>query len=125
MECPNCGKLMKDCSYNYYSLGGWDLDYPDALHEEYTCRACKIKYINGAWTIPSNIYATEKQLKAGKIIEKTTGINMPPPLKKLLWKYIQDNIEASKNISKRNRIEQEQTFCDWCEDNSYWLPEYF
>ena len=75
---------MKDKSYWYYGLGSWDMDYPDELHEEYWCLSCRIKYIDGKWVIPPSIIATEKQMNAGKIIQRNTGITMPPPIKKLM-----------------------------------------
>ena len=125
MKCPNCDKEMKDKSYWYYSLGGWDLDYPDELHEEYLCSSCRIKFVNGEWIIPKSMIATEKQINASKIIERNTGIEMPPPIKKLMWEYIGNNIELSKKKYEEYKKMREQSFEEWCEDNSDWLPEYF
>lgn len=125
MICPNCNKEMKDKSYWHYSIGGWDLDYPDILHEEYWCGNCCIKFINDSWIIPKSIRATDKQIECGKLIERNTGINMPPPIKKLLSKYIGDYLELSKQCAEEYKKEREQLFSEWCEDNSDWLPEYF
>lgn len=125
MECPNCKQEMKDKSYWYYSLGSWDMSYPDFLHEEYCCSNCDIKWVNGEWTIPESMIATEKQLNAGQIIEHNTGICMPPPLKKLMCKYISDNMELSKKRYEEYKKIRERSFCEWCEENSDWLPEYF
>lgn len=125
MNCPNCDKEMKDKSYWYYSFGSWDMDYPDQLHEEYWCPNCRIKFLNGEWTIPDSMIATDKQINAAKIIERNTGISMPPPLKKLMCKYIGDNMELSKKRYEEYKKEREQLFEEWCEENSYWLPEYF
>jgi len=125
MKCPNCNKEMRDNSYEYYSIGGWDLDYPDLLHEEYWCQDCLIRFTNGKWEMPQYLIATEKQLKAGIIINRNTGIKMPPPLKKLMWQYIQDNMELSKRKSEEYKNQRKQAFVEWCEENSDWLPEYF
>ena len=76
MKCPNCNKEMKDESYWYYGLGSWDMDYPDQLHEEYCCSNCNIKLVNGEWTIPKSIIATEKQLNETKIHEKQLKQNL-------------------------------------------------
>lgn len=125
MFCPNCDKEMKDKSYWYFGLGSWDMDYPDMLHEEYWCPSCHIKYVNGKWTIPKSMAATEKQLNAGTIIERNTGITMPPPIKKLMCKYIGDNMELSKQRYKEYKKMRENSFSEWCEENSDWLPEYY
>lgn len=125
MKCPNCEKEMKDKSYWYYGFGSWDMDYPDQLHEEYWCPHCRIKFVNDEWTIPDSMIATEKQLNTGKIIERNTGISMPPPLKKLMCKYIGDNIELSKKRYEEYKKGREQAFSEWCEENSDWLPEYY
>ena len=125
MKCPNCSKEMKDKSYVYYGMADWDMDYPATLHEEYWCSDCRIKFINDDWVIPESMIATEKQMNAGRIIESNTGIIMPPPTKKLMWKYIQDNMELSKKMYEENKIRNESDFDDWCLENSDWLPEYF
>ena len=108
MNCPNCNEEMKDKSYWYYGFGSWDMDYPDQLHEEYQCRNCKIKYINGEWTIPEYMIATEKQLNAGAIIERNTGISMPPPIKRLMCEYIGNNMELSKQRYEEYKKIREQ-----------------
>ena len=125
MDCPNCGKIMKDKSYWYYGIGSWDMDYPDVLHEEYWCSSCRIRFVNGEWTIPKSIIATDKQLNAAAIIECNTGIDMPPPIKKLIWKYIKDNMEYSKQRYEEYKKGRERLFEEWCEEKSDWLPEYF
>lgn len=127
MNCPNCEKKMKNKSYSVEVFGfGDEPDYiPTNWIEEYHCKYCKIKYHDGEWTIPKSIIATEKQLNAGRIIEGNTGIKMPPPTKKLMWKYIQDNMELSKQMYEENKKAREQSFSEWCEDNSDWLPEYY
>ena len=125
MDCPHCNKEMEDRSYWYYGLGSWDMDYPDELHEEYWCASCRIKFINGEWTVPDSIRATDKQLNAGVIIEHNTGIRMPPPIKKLMCEYIGNNIELSKKRYEEYKKGKERLFEEWCEENSDWLPEYF
>lgn len=125
MNCPNCDKEMKDKSFWYFGLGSWDMDYPDQLHEEYWCPNCRIKFLNGEWAIPDSMIATDKQINAAKIIECNTGISMPPPLKKLMCKYIGDNMELSKKRYEEYKKEREHSFEEWCEENSDWLPEYF
>lgn len=125
MECPNCNREMKDKSYAYYGIGSWDMDYPDQYHEEYWCPICHIKFVNKEWTIPESIIATEKQLYVGKIIEHNTGIEMPPPIKKLMCEYIGKNMELSKKKYEEYKEKKERLFEEWCEENSDWLPEYF
>ncbi len=128
MNCPNCDKEMKDKSYEanvFFGFGDEPDYYPTRLIEEYHCKYCKIRYQDGDWFIPENFRATEKQLNAGKIIEYNTGIDMPPPTKRLMWKYIQDNIELSKQRYEESKKAREQSFSEWCEENSDWLPEYF
>lgn len=118
MECPNCKQEMKDKSYWYYGLGSWDMDYPDCLHEEHFCKTCKISYLNGEWNIPKNIIATEKQIKTASFISNVLQCEMPIHTKKLLWKFINENLQTAIKV-------KEQNFEDWCWDNANWLPEYF
>lgn len=125
MNCPNCNNPMQDKSYWYYGFGSWDMDYPDQLYEEYWCPYCRLRFLNGEWIIPETIIATDKQIKAGKIIEYNTGIEMPPPIKKLLSKYIGDNMELSKQNYEKYKKQRQQLFEEWCEENSDWLPEYY
>ena len=128
MKCPNCNREMRDKTYSYYSfgnLGNWDMDYPDEYYEKHWCPTCCIEYINGEWNIPDSIIATDKQLKAGMIIEHNTGIKMPPPIKKLMCEYIGENMELSKRRYEEYKKEREQLFEEWCWDNSDWLPEYY
>ena len=118
MICQNCNNEMADKSYWYYGLGSWDSDYPDCLHEEHFCKTCKISYINGDWNIPQNLMATEKQIKTANFISKVLNCGTPIYTKKLLWKFINKNLETAIKV-------REQDFEDWCLDNSDWLPEYF
>ena len=118
MICPNCNKEMKDKSYWYYGIGSWDADYPDCYHEEHTCKTCKISYINGEWHIPSELVATDKQIKAAEFINSVLKNELPAPTKRNLWKYIHDNLETAKEVRENN-------FEEWCYENSDWLPEYF
>lgn len=122
MKCPNCNKEMKDKSYSFYSLGAWDCDYPDELHEEYMCKSCKISYINDEWHIPSSLVATEKQIKTAKFIRNVIGGQTPPPLKKNLWKYIHDNLQRAIELNEHIKDCNAEMFF---EDNYQWLPEYF
>ena len=125
MNCPNCNNPMQDKSHWYYGFGSWDVDYPDQLCEEYWCPYCRIKFLDGEWTIPKAIIATDKQIRVGNIIEHNTGIEMPPPIKKLMNKYIGDNMELSKRNYEIYKKQQQQLFEEWCEENSDWLPEYY
>ena len=125
MNCPNCNNPMQNESFYYYSLGGWDMDYPDEYHEEYWCPYCRIRFVNDEWEIPSSIIATDKQINAGRIIENNTGIKMPPPIKKLMSKYIGDNMELSQKRYEEYKKQRAQLFEEWCEENSDWLPEYY
>ena len=123
MICPECSKEMKDKSYWYYGLGSWDMDYPDCLHEEYRCSCCRISCVNGEWKIPKKFLATEKQINASQIIGRVLGIEAPPPTKKAMWLFINQNMNKSKEQSKQNKISREANFQQWCEDDAWWLPE--
>lgn len=118
MTCPNCNRFMKDKSYWYYGFGDWDMDYPTELHEEYVCQHCKIKYVNGKWIIPDRFIATEKQQKTMLFINSVLHIEIPPPTKIKAWSYISKYFDEAK-------LAKEQQFEQWCEENAYWLPEYF
>ena len=125
MDCPECGKEMKYKGYSYYGIGSWDMDYPDCYHEEYRCSCCKITFVNGRWNVPKKFIATEKQINAAKIISNVLGVDMPPPTKRKLWEFINQNMEKSKKRQQENKIARENDFSEWCEENSHWLPEYF
>lgn len=118
MICPQCQHKMKNKSYAYYSLGAWDCDYPDSYHEEYKCPECKMKYLNGKWIIPDELKATEKQIKTASFINLALGYEVPPHTKKLLWKFINQNLQDAI-------IARQTQFEEWCDDNADWLPEYF
>lgn len=123
MDCPNCEKIMIDKSYWYYGIGSWDMDYPDVLHEEYYCRCCRIKYVNGEWFIPDEIgRATYKQIRCANFICRELGISFEPIIKTKTWEFINTYLDAAKQNNKQRRY---ANFRDWCEDNMDWLPEYF
>lgn len=123
MNCPNCDKEMKDKSYWYYGIADWDMDYPATLHEEYLCKDCGIKYVNGEWVVPNKFErATYKQVKCANFICNELGMRFEPVLKKQTWQFINTYIDKAKHDSKQRR---EADFRDWCEDNLDWLPEYY
>lgn len=121
MNCPNCGKEMKDKSYNYYGLGDWDMDYPPELHEEYWCKDCKIKYEDEEWIIPKKFEPpTEKQIKAISLINRNLGLDYVPLLKNKCIQFIKEHMEESKNVYKHRYdwIEPDDVFYGndaWCE----------
>ena len=121
MICPNCTREMKDESYEYYGIGSWDMDYPDNYQEQHVC-TCGVKIINGKWEIPESIRATDKQIHAAEVISKVLGLRTPPPLKTLMWKFIHDHIEESKEKSKAESDCNAELFF---EENYSWLPEYY
>lgn len=99
--CPNCDKEMKNNSYMYYGLADWDMDYPATEHEEYYCKQCKIKYINGDWNIPKIIEVpTQKQIKCVNVINNVLGTDFIPLIKNKTTKFIKENIEKSKDINR-------------------------
>ena len=116
MKCPNCKQEMKDKSYCDWS--SWDMDYPDCLHEEHFCTTCKISFLNGEWNIPKNLIATEKQIKTASFISDVLRCDVPVHTKKLLWKFINENLQTAIEVKERD-------FENWCWDNADWLPEYF
>ena len=116
MKCPNCESEMKDKSYWYE--GSWDSDYPEFKHEEHVCKVCKIAYKNGEWYVPDNLIATNKQIKTAMFISNVLHCERPVHTKKLLWKFINENLQEAIEVNNRN-------FEEWCEDNSDWLTEYF
>lgn len=124
MDCPICNKAMTDLSYESYSIGGWDLDYPDQLHEEYTCKKCKVTYENGHWNIPEVYHPSKQQIQTVEFIQNVLGNDAPPPTKSLYWKYIntylQEAIDAVNNRKKYNT----QDSVDWDDwDESFDYPE--
>ena len=121
MDCPNCNKEMKDKSYMYYSIGAWDMDYPDACHEEYWCSSCRIKWINGEWIIPKKYErATEKQVKCVNFICRELGLNFEPVLKTKTWEFINTYMNKAKN-SKAGRNSSYEYYDDYYD----WYPEEF
>ena len=122
MICPNCGKEMIDKSHSVLItfLTGDDPDYyPTEWVEEYYCKECKIKFYKDEWTVPKKYpRATEKQIKCTKFINQQLGTSFDPVLKTSTWKFIRDNIDSAKEV-------YDNSFTEWCEENSYWLPEYF
>lgn len=99
MNCPKCGKPMKNQSYDYYSIAGWDCDYPDEHCEQHVCKTCKIKFVDGVWTLPTYMRATDAQMRTAEIIRARIGGNFPPPTKQNMWKYINDNMHV---LQQRN-----------------------
>ena len=81
MKCPNCGCNMDNKSFNYYApIADWDMDYPPRLHEEYFCKVCGMKYLNGEWKIPQEFEPTDKQVNTVMFIERATKFEAPYPL---------------------------------------------
>lgn len=127
MKCPNCGKDMKDKSHAetiFFCTGDEPDYYPTEWIEEYWCRDCKIKYTkheyqNDEWKIPKKYErATDKQIKCAQFINRSLGTDFIPVLKHSTWQFIKKNLTAAKEVAQ-------QRFCNWCEDNADWLPEYF
>ena len=117
MNCPNCEKEMKDKSYWYYGISDWDMDYPATLHEEYWCKDCCIKHLNGEWIIPKKFErATDKQIKCARFICRELRMNYEPLLKRKTWEFINKHLDDAKKSRETN-------FECWCEDNYWWLPD--
>ena len=122
MICPNCGKAMTDKSHSV-TLTFWTGDepdyYPTEWVEEYYCKECKIKFDDGKWIVPKKYpRATEKQIKCAMFINRQLGTSFDPVLKTSTWRFIKDNIARAKAMFNNS-------FSEWCEENSDWLPEYF
>lgn len=122
MNCPNCDKEMKDKSHavEITFLTGDDPDYyPTEWIEEYHCKDCKIKYDNGNWVIlKAYPLATDKQIKCVNFINRQLGTCFNPVLKHQTWKFIKENLSKAQEA-------YDNSFSEWCEDNSDWLPEYY
>lgn len=122
MICPNCNKEMKDKSHEEvitFCTGDEPDYYPTEWIEEYYCKECRIKFYKGKWTIPDKYpRATDKQIKCVAFINRQLGINYEAVLKTSAWKFIKENLPAAKEY-------YDNSFSEWCEDNAYWLPEYF
>lgn len=99
MECPNCGWNMDNKSFNYYDpIADWDMDYPPRLHEEYFCKVCGMKYLNGEWIIPKEYLPSKKQEDTIRFIVCTLRVENPYPLtKRNAWKFISDNLDKALN----------------------------
>lgn len=126
MNCPNCGKEMKDKSHMYYSIGAWDMDYPDAYHEEYWCSKCRIKYLNEEWIIPKKYERpTEKQISCTEFICRELGLDFEPVLKTQAWEFINKYFDKARK-NKYNRNHSHQYYSDF-EDSDYrdWIVEEF
>jgi hypothetical protein len=123
MVCPECGKEMKDKSYDYYSIGAWDYDYPDCTYIKFVCNKCRISYEEGEWKVPKKFRGSEKQIKAAEFISKVLYLPLPPPHKKILWKFINCNLQKAIIKTQKNR-KYYQDFDD--NDDLYdFYPEYF
>lgn len=122
MNCPNCNKEMTDKSYSrtLTFLTGDDPDYyPTEWVEKYHCKDCGIICDDGDWTIPNKYpRATEKQIKCAMFINRQLGTDFTPVLKTSTWKFINEHISQAKEVF-------DNSFSEWCEENSDWLSEYF
>lgn len=122
MNCPNCNKEMKDKSHEVvitFFTGDEPDYYPTEWYEEYHCKDCRIKYVNGTWTIPNKYpRATDKQTKCVAFINRQLGTNYEAILKASTWRFIKEHIDYAKEV-------RDNDFSEWCEDNAHWLPEYF
>jgi len=106
MTCPNCEKEMQDKSHSYWSIGDWDSDYPSGWHEEFYCKNCKIRFINGEWEIPKKFAKpTDKQIRTVLFINSKLGTNCIPLLKTQCWKFISENFEEAKKQAEYDREE--------------------
>ena len=122
MICPNCNKEMADKSYpvTLTFLTGDDPDYyPIEWIERYRCKDCGITYDDGDWTVPKKYaLATDKQIKCVRFINKQLGTDFTPVLKTSTWKFINEHMAQAKEVF-------DNSFSEWCEENSDWLPEFF
>ena len=117
MKCIECEQEMKDRSYNYYGLGDWDMDYPASYHEEYYCKHCKIKYVNGKWVIPKHIeLPTQKQINTILFINNKCGLFLKPITKKQCIRDIGKYFDHAKKVAD---------FEDTYEYDDYIYDDYF
>lgn len=122
MKCPNCNQEMNH-TLRFVELTFFTGDEPDYYPVEcfdvYQCNDCSIKCDGGKWTVPDGyILATNKQIKCVNFINRQLGTCFEPVLKSSTWQFIKDNLQNAKEV-------YDNSFTEWCEDNSDWLPEYY
>lgn len=99
MKCPNCGKEMKHIceTVQFPDFSGTADDYELlGTYEEYKCKNCKIKYINGKWEIPSKYAPTERQRKTILFINNHLRMNLEALTKHQCWLDIGKYFEEAK-----------------------------
>jgi hypothetical protein len=120
MKCIECQKEMKDKSYWYYGIGDWDMDYPATHHEEYRCKECKIKYVNGEWIVPKNIeLPTEKQVNTILFINNKCGLAIKPITKKQCIRDIGKYFDKAKEVADRPYYDDDYDDEHYCHCDPY------
>lgn len=118
--CPVCKHVMKDHSW---ASSGYDSDNEWNTWGEtiYSCHHCHTQKIEDEWKIPESYQASDKQLRCAKRIAFITKKPLPPPTKQLIWQYIHDNINQTKQIQDER---QENDMGQYCEDCPDYIPSY-
>ena len=89
MICPNCGKEMEESVAIFYTIAGWDMDYPDGEQYNYRCKECKIKKLGDEWKIPRKYERpTDKQINAILWINNILDLELEPLLKSQCYRDI-------------------------------------
>ena len=117
--CPACGHELKDDSWHKSEI---DSDNELIFYGEtiFNCPNCKSGVTDGEWYITDAYKASEKQIRVSKFIAKVTKHPLPPPVKKIMWKYIKNYLNEALETQKQNH---EAFMEQWCEENYDLLPD--
>lgn len=100
MLCPNCNLEMQhkyDEWYGHPFSTGPEDDYPTLMYiDEYHCKMCRIKNINGKWHIPESMKPTEKQIKTILFINNHLQMDLGMLTKNQCWLAINRYFEKAK-----------------------------
>ena len=120
MKCPNCGKEMIDKSYSkledFYHWEDEEFYYKRNYYEKFVCNDCKISVKNDEWDIPSELQATEAQIKACRFVSDELGYDPPPPTKRAMWKFLNETLDEAKDNKEKRWID------NW-DDYDYFISE--
>jgi len=101
MKCPNCDKEMKHSfkEWEVWGFAHWDCEHGDyCCEDKYYCSACRIKNINGKWTIPNKFLPTEKQKKTILFINNHLRMDLEALTKRQCWLDIGKYFDEAKKI---------------------------
>lgn len=119
MNCPNCGCEMQHSYKEWwaYPFTTGDVpDYPNLFsHDEYACKKCNIKNINGKWDIPKRFLPTERQKNTILFINNHLDMYLEAITKHQCWIDIGKYFEKAKKTPLHIdgwREEIQEYFCE-------------